>query len=224
MLIAHRGFAGEKPENSLEAIRFSNDSADMVELDVRETADGEFILSHDEDLLGFVISETDLETLQENSQDSSPVLLEEALSVAKIPVLLELKGPIDVRRFIKRVDQLEESVPEILIQSFHPRHIRDVSELWDGRYGLLVPTWDLFDVHGVPTDSLVADRDIFMVSVLYDCSFVGLYMDKYRPSIAEAFDGLGLDVYVWTIRDVERWNEFSRGSVSGLISDYSTFE
>jgi glycerophosphoryl diester phosphodiesterase len=224
MLIAHRGFAGEKPENSLEAIRFSNDRADMVELDVRETADGEFILSHDEDFSDLVISETDLEMLQETLQDSSPVLLEEALSVAKIPVLLELKGSIDVQSFIERVAQLEDSVPEILLQSFHPQHIQEISEVWGGRYGLLVPTWDLFDVHGVPPDSLVADRDIFMVSLLYNCSFIGLYMDKCRPSVVEACDGLGLDVYVWTIRDAEAWSKFSDRSVSGLISDYSTFE
>ena len=50
-VIAHRGFSGAAPENTLVAIRKAIEvGADMVEVDVTVTADGEVILLHDETL------------------------------------------------------------------------------------------------------------------------------------------------------------------------------
>lgn len=50
-VIAHRGFSGEAPENTLVAIRRAIDvGADMVEVDVTMTRDGHVILLHDETL------------------------------------------------------------------------------------------------------------------------------------------------------------------------------
>lgn len=47
-IIAHRGYHWEgAEENSLEAIQLSNDVADGAEFDVRLTADGIMVLSHD---------------------------------------------------------------------------------------------------------------------------------------------------------------------------------
>jgi glycerophosphoryl diester phosphodiesterase len=49
LLIAHRGGAGLAPENTLDALRSGVDlwGADMVELDVRATADGHCVVIHD---------------------------------------------------------------------------------------------------------------------------------------------------------------------------------
>lgn len=50
-VIAHRGFSGETPENTLVAIRKAIEvGADMVEVDVTVTADGHVVLLHDETL------------------------------------------------------------------------------------------------------------------------------------------------------------------------------
>jgi len=50
-VIAHRGFSGQAPENTLVAIRQAIEvGADMVEIDVTVTADGHVILLHDETL------------------------------------------------------------------------------------------------------------------------------------------------------------------------------
>jgi len=57
-LIAHRGFAGENPENTRAAARAatredgSGRRADMIELDVVPTADGDVVVFHDDDLAG----------------------------------------------------------------------------------------------------------------------------------------------------------------------------
>jgi len=47
-VIAHRGFSGQYPENTLAAIHAAIElGVDMVEIDVHETADGELIVFHD---------------------------------------------------------------------------------------------------------------------------------------------------------------------------------
>ncbi|KAH7260657.1 PLC-like phosphodiesterase [Fusarium redolens] len=50
-IIAHRGIWNEAPENSLLSIRRAIEAGyDVVEIDVRRTADGEFVLLHDDTL------------------------------------------------------------------------------------------------------------------------------------------------------------------------------
>ncbi|MGD1018483.1 MAG: glycerophosphodiester phosphodiesterase [Verrucomicrobiia bacterium] len=47
-IIAHRGFSGRYPENTLASVRAALDlGVDFVEIDVQETADGELIVFHD---------------------------------------------------------------------------------------------------------------------------------------------------------------------------------
>ena len=48
LVIAHRGFSGRYPENTLAAIRAAIQlGVDLVEIDVHETADGQLIVFHD---------------------------------------------------------------------------------------------------------------------------------------------------------------------------------
>lgn len=54
LLIAHRGFAGENPENTVRAVEAAAGSggADWVEIDVSPTADGDPVVCHDAALSG----------------------------------------------------------------------------------------------------------------------------------------------------------------------------
>lgn len=48
---AHRGDSGNAPENTMSAIKLAvENQADIIEIDVRQTSDGEFIIMHDESL------------------------------------------------------------------------------------------------------------------------------------------------------------------------------
>jgi len=52
IVIAHRGAAGSAPENTLASVELAVDQgADIVEIDVQETADGEVVVVHDSDLM-----------------------------------------------------------------------------------------------------------------------------------------------------------------------------
>jgi glycerophosphoryl diester phosphodiesterase len=66
LIVAHRGDHSQRPdhykahENTLEAAQYAiDDGADMVELDVRRTREGEFIVHHDEAIGGDRLSDMD---------------------------------------------------------------------------------------------------------------------------------------------------------------------
>ena len=53
LVIAHRGASGYRPENTLPAYALAvEQQADMIEIDLHRTRDGEIVITHDEDLSG----------------------------------------------------------------------------------------------------------------------------------------------------------------------------
>ena len=53
LVIAHRGASGTLPENTLPAYELAaRQRADMIEIDLHRTRDGEMVVTHDEDLAG----------------------------------------------------------------------------------------------------------------------------------------------------------------------------
>ncbi|MBW2400134.1 MAG: glycerophosphodiester phosphodiesterase, partial [Deltaproteobacteria bacterium] len=51
LVIAHRGASGTLPENTLPAYELAvSQGADMIEIDLHRTRDGETVVTHDEDL------------------------------------------------------------------------------------------------------------------------------------------------------------------------------
>ena len=104
MVVAHRGDWRHAPENSLQAIQNCIEmGVDMVEIDIRETKDGELVLMHDKTIdrttngKGFVKDWTlaDLKTLKlvdglnKATQHTIPTL-EEALLLTKDKILVNL--------------------------------------------------------------------------------------------------------------------------------------
>ena len=58
IVIAHRGFTRDFPDNTLESFRAAREiGVDGVEFDVQETADGAFVVYHDDSIDGKSISE-----------------------------------------------------------------------------------------------------------------------------------------------------------------------
>lgn len=110
-LIAHRGFSSQAPENTAAAIEKAADYGfDTVEIDIRQTADGVWVVSHDDDISdmtdksGSISSYTyyDLITTtvdnganHESYTDLKILTLEEALSLClkhNIKPMIEIKS------------------------------------------------------------------------------------------------------------------------------------
>jgi glycerophosphoryl diester phosphodiesterase len=100
LVIAHRGASGTLPENTLPAYELATlQGADMIEIDLHRTRDGETVVTHDEDLAvlggrGEIADATaaEIRALDAGNGERVPIL-DEVLDAfgARIPFNLELK-------------------------------------------------------------------------------------------------------------------------------------
>lgn len=99
-VIAHRGFSGRHPENTLRSFRAAEElGCDMVECDVHATRDGRLVVIHDPTLErttdgeGPVAARTlqEIRTLDAGEGERLPTL-EEVLDAVRVPVVVEVKA------------------------------------------------------------------------------------------------------------------------------------
>jgi glycerophosphoryl diester phosphodiesterase len=145
MVIAHRGFSGRYPENTLKAFEEALKlPIDAVELDVRRTKDGVLVVIHDEtvdrttngkgkvrDLTWSEIQKLDAGSWKgkEFAGERIP-RLEEALQLinARVVVFLEIKEPDTAPQVVEALRQLD-ALSWVKIGSFHPQAISLVRKL-----------------------------------------------------------------------------------------------
>jgi glycerophosphoryl diester phosphodiesterase len=109
-IIGHRGARGLAPENTLAAIEKGLASkADMLEVDVRVTRDGEAVLNHDKDILKVMIAEHDLTELRKHKKDLATLKATIELIKQRKPLMIEVKPGVStdpvvaaIEHFLKR--------------------------------------------------------------------------------------------------------------------------
>lgn len=135
LVAAHRAQHTKYPENSLAAINHSIESGiDIIEIDVRETLDGQLVLMHDETidrtttgtgkLSAYTFSqlqEFDLEKKVSDTLIHKIPLLEEALNIAKdkIYIDLDIKGA-SVDKLVKIVKKTGTENQAVFFDSEYP--------------------------------------------------------------------------------------------------------
>ncbi|MBM4306715.1 MAG: glycerophosphodiester phosphodiesterase [Deltaproteobacteria bacterium] len=152
MVVAHRGFSGVAPENTMIAFKKAIEAgSDMIELDVRLSKDGEVVVIHDESLerttngKGRVIdlTLTELKKLDAGSRFHSSFsgeqipTLKEVLQLAygQIMVNVELKSGdygrytiFDLADRALREVEMAGMVDQVIFSSFHPVALEKVLE------------------------------------------------------------------------------------------------
>jgi glycerophosphoryl diester phosphodiesterase len=120
LVIAHRGFHRDLPENTIEAFRAAKDlGVDGVEFDVQETADGQFIIHHDDDIGGRSIGNLSLEEIavcRVGGGYRIPTLLK-ALEVLGrgLVLLVELKRVRSLEKFLALLRRQVDSSFTVLV-------------------------------------------------------------------------------------------------------------
>ena len=100
LIIAHRGYSSKYPENSVNAFKGTiSAGADLIETDLRESADGAIVLSHD------YAGGNTLSALKEQGFTPLPTLLK--LAKNRIALLLDMKegNPLFLCKVIDLVDE-----------------------------------------------------------------------------------------------------------------------
>ena len=220
-IIAHRGAAGSRPENTVAAIEQAiADGADWVEVDVQESADGRIVVVHDGDLmkLAGIPLEIRKGTYSELRQvdvgswfdpawgDQRIPLLSEILVLTRdrVDVMIELKHygyDVDLERRVVQEVEAAGMADQVAIMSLNypsvlkARHLRP-----DWRSGVLAAS-AVGNLAGLQGDFLAVRAAIA------------------SPGLVNAVGSAGKELFVWTVNDPLEMSRMISKGVDGLITD-----
>jgi len=137
-IVGHRGAAKEKPENTLISFEYAIElGVEIVECDVRETKDGELIISHDENLKRLIgidvkISDLNLEEIKRFRIENEPIpTLKEVLALVqnKCGLFIEIKEPPSTEKVIKAIKETTKSTDWLAVISFYEEALKLVKTI-----------------------------------------------------------------------------------------------
>ena len=134
LIIGHRGYLGEKPENSLAAIKAGRRSgADILEFDVRLTRDGHVVLAHDDNLrrthgLDMSINKSTLKELQRRTAGYRPYhhprrRLSRLVGTRHAQYRAQRKGTALAVLDILHRDEFKAHIDKVFLSSFSSREL-----------------------------------------------------------------------------------------------------
>lgn len=220
-IIAHRGAAGARPENTLASVRKAiEDKADWIEVDVQETADGEVVVIHDSDFMKLAgrnlkiwdatmpqLAEIDIGSWFDPAYaaERTPTLAE-VLEIARgrAKVLVELKyygHDVDLEARTARVIERARMTDQIAIMSLKYSAVLKMRDLRpDWRTGVLAAT-AIGRITGLKAD------------------FLAVNARQVGPRLVSAAKAAGKQLYVWTVNDPLEMSAMISMGVDGIITD-----
>ena len=212
-MIAHRGWPTRYPDNTLAGFLAAAAVADMIELDVRRSADGKLVLAHDLTLGGLGVATTPWAELAEIDLGGGhhPALLDEVLAaVPETPAQLEVKNmpyepdfEPDHRLALEAADRAR---PHDIVTSFNRATVEAVRR----------------DFDDVATGLAVGYPDSLDEAVDYCMGFGHTCLAPAAGLVSGSVEGVvrsGVAVYPWTVNDVDVAMELVEAGVSGIITD-----
>lgn len=208
-VIGHRGWPARFPDNTLSGFLAAAAVSDGVELDVRRSADGKLVLSHDPFIGDLQVSTTGWSELTEVDVGGGhhPALLDEVLAaLPTTPVQLEVKnwpgepGYEPDHRIALEV--AERARPDDLVTGFNPDSLAAVRRVFpDVATGLCVSAFAALDE---------------AVNHCLDGGHTALV-----PALSLITQELNVDlaVFPWTVNVPEQARELVELGVTGIITD-----
>lgn len=220
-IIAHRGAAALRPENTMAAIEKAiEDKTDWVEIDVQESAEGEIIVAHDSDFMK--VADNPLKTWESTREEldridigswfdptytnERPPLLVDVLRAAKgrSNVVIELKyygHTVDLEAEVIRIVEEEEMVDQVSLMSLKYSAVEKLRTLR--------PDWEL----GVLAAKAVGD-----VTQL-DADFLALNSGQISAKLIRQAHKHEKVVYAWTVDDPVQMSSLITMGIDGLITN-----
>jgi glycerophosphoryl diester phosphodiesterase len=223
LVIGHRGASAFLPDNTLESFRRAvADGADMIELDVRKTADGELALYHDWYLDSeFGVSKpAALSTFDELAaycltRGIHLATLDEVLSEfsAKIPLNIELKAGGYEQDVLDTLGRYKMSAGFVL-SSFFPWVILKLKSLDSHvKTGWIVGQEQVLFLNqfgGPPVELLFG---------LMKAESVHLHYKIITAGLVKYFHARGFSVQAWTVDDLDITKKLIDYGIDGIITN-----
>jgi glycerophosphoryl diester phosphodiesterase len=211
--IGHRGAAGHVLENTLGSIEKAIElGVDYVEIDLRLTRDGHVVVLHDATVdrtttgHGRIKDLTLAQTQRIKTKDGQHVpTLEEVLKLTdgRVGLMLELK----IRGLAKPVSEIVErsgfSSP-VIYASFHHKELSHVRE-W-------LPSATIMPLI---SRGRIAPR----IPAKLSAHHVGIRLDRVGKPVVASLHAAGIQLFVFTVNDVDDVARMTDIGVDGIISD-----
>ena len=205
-IMGHRGASADAPDNTAEAFQLAFEQhSDLIETDVRITADGVLVLEHDGHIDDAITSETTLTALREIHPDLLTVAGALAQFGDKIPFCWEIKAPGVESALINMVRDI---IPASIWQrtEFTSFWIESVGALRrhasHNPVGWLTRDW---------SESGIDTAKVWGASQM--CPMAQSVLDN--PALIDYAKELGLDVRVWHVASPDMVPELNRLGVYG---------
>lgn len=211
-LVAHRGFAGVAPENTVAAVRDAAPVADAVEVDVRRCATGELVVCHDAtvdrttDGSGAVgdLPLSDLQSLSvEGSGEPVPTL---GAVLAAVPPGVEVFVELKERGLVGDVlAAIAAADVDAMVQSFDATVVDRLRAAPPGVARALL-------FAEAPERNLARAREL-------DCDVVGVHQALATPAFVRVAHDAGLRVHAWTVTEEGSAATLAAAGVDAVVSD-----
>lgn len=226
--IAHRGFSGRYPENTMIAFEEAfNAGADGIELDVQLTKDGEVVIFHDQMIDRMTNGSGTLSelTLKDILMVSIDCLLQDELSEQKIPTLQDYLEWVHDKELVTNIELktqngadkgLESRVldlifyygveEKVIISSFNRTNMARVKKQCPSiQTGLLVP--------GCNDHILRLTKDLGM-------DYIHPHASSLTKKVIDKASQYELGINTWTVNELSDLETISNEGIHSLITDF----
>jgi glycerophosphoryl diester phosphodiesterase len=242
LVIAHRGGAGIAPENTLFAFKRSADlGADVLELDIRSTSDGELVVIHDANVdrttdgkaavaeltlqelkrfdAGFRWTEDGGKTFPFRGQGIKiPTLREvfEAFPDIKINIEPKHVAPSPVTPLCGLITEFNRE-DKVIVGTFRDEVLEDFRQNCKGVATSASPSEASFYLAGYEIGlSKSFSPEMQVLQIPERLGTLQIVTEEYIKSAHER----NLDVHVWTINDVEDMKRLIKIKADGIMTNY----
>lgn len=214
--IGHRGAAGYAPENTLASLeRAINLGVDLVEFDVRRTADGKLVLMHDDTV--------DRTTNGQGSIESLPLGVLRGLIAGggeRVPLLEEALGCLNGRAGVMIELKVAGIAAEVCATVKAANFQGAVIYASFVHEELLTARSLMADAH---TLALIEEAPIDLTAFAIDAkaTHAGLALNVVTPPLVQALRAQGIKVFVYTVDEPQDIVRMKRLGVDGIISNFT---
>ena len=219
VVVGHRGAGGELPENTLKAFeRGISVGADVVECDVRETADGELVIVHDPDFkrvagVNVKVKELTLKEIKERIRiaGTEPVpTLKEVLETVngRCGLFVEIKELETTEKVVETAISVSEETDWIAFISFYSEALKKVKEIdKELTTGL---------IYSRPPGGIVTAKEIGSEIILPRWPLATEKAVRFAHRLKEI-------VVVWVIDDERSFERSLRNGVDAMATDFPSW-